>query len=249
VNVDRIDPFPIERGKHFGFPTVLTEQKKENQMKKTVRLLSGFLLMAGAAQAAVITNLDSTPTDYLADAYNAVGSTATYAVSTTITSGQSFTHTTANGKDWLFSSITFKSYTAAGTTNTPASDFTLSIYDGESLDAADLLGSFTFDAGTFDTTQNAIITFGLTDAESATLGALTSGATYTVVLSSTGASMDLMRDKIANYDGGQGVYNSGFISGNDATFWVAEAIPEPATISMIGIGALVPFLIRRKNCK
>ncbi|CAA6677752.1 MULTISPECIES: hypothetical protein [unclassified Lentimonas] len=216
-------------------------------MNKRLLALSAGLLASCIANAAIITTSTDAPTDFLSDAFSATEGSAYLLSSARTPVGQSFTHTTSGGEAWQLRSITFRSYDTTGASDEDASGMTMDIYTGTSVALANKLESFSFTTGTFDATENNYLTFALTSAESTALGNLTSGATYTIALSTTDAGgFRIDRSGANSYDGGQAFFN-GSVQSADTTFWVAS-IPEPSSFAQLaGLTGLGFVMVRRRK--
>jgi hypothetical protein len=224
-----------------------------------ILLCAALLGIASAASAGLITTSSTAPASgtYATDAsLRAADVTGLYIKDGTAACGQSFTHTEAGDADWQLGSITFLGHNdaAVNLTEESAAGLVLRIYLGNGTSGTQVGSDISFGTGTFDS-YTTFMKFDLDDADTAAIGNLTSGQQYTAVLvytaTSTTGGFRLFRNNGSSnetdvYSGGQAIYNSGttVLPYSDATFYV-EAIPEPATIGMLGLGAIITLLVRR----
>lgn len=226
-------------------------------MKKTLPIITLLAMLPMAASAAVIsTSASAFPTagDYASDASSTIDASQFQFATGRDDMGQSFTLGTVGDLAYNFNSITLQ-IRDRGQTDEPSSGITLSIYDGGSVAAGDLLSSVTFTTATFDTSDANFVTFELTAAESLALGQLNAGSEYTAAFTTSNATHDfrLRRNTLGEYAGGNafwderdfdGVADAGSL---DFVFQVnATAVPEPSSAALLGLAGLTLLARRRK---
>lgn len=171
--------------------------------------------------------------------------------------GQSFTLGTAGDSDFLFNSITFL-INDQGEMDEPTQSLGLHIFEGIPGAMGTELIEVQFTATTtFDATAGNFVTFALTEAESATLGALTAGTEYSAVLrpdddtADGGSQFRIVRSAtpISLVDGGTAIFGGNPVGdfGADAVFQVnVTQVPEPSSIALLICG-LIGFGARRRR--
>jgi hypothetical protein len=249
-------------GKARGFPNKYIHVQKENKMKKILCALGVSLFVAGAAQATVIT----TNLGVLADGVYASGTVVTnsqsyegatfdivYTISATSAGADTFVSSTGtqmgvgdavqidgDGRDTTLDggNDEFMSFTSlsivnfnAGTSGLEQTDFTGLTFIGLSVNNA---------ANSRDRIDVSFDNYA-TDAELVNLSAVT--AEYTIDLTGLTAYSAPETDLYITPDYAWTTDRVG-ITGLTVEYSV---IPEPATIGMLGLGAILTLMIRKKQ--
>lgn len=231
-------------------------------MKKQVftSLIAGFLIASPASAATILTNSTSFPTagDYADDA---TGGTAGAISQLQVAQprgfvGQSFTLGVAGDSDFVFNSITFN-IKDQGEANETTQSLGLHIFEGIPGLAGVELIEVQFTVPTFDASANNFVTFALTEAETATLGALSAGTEYSAVLryddtvADGGGQFRIKRSgtTVNQIDDASAIFGGNRVGadGADTIFQVnVTQVPEPSSLVLLAFG-VIGFGARRRR--